>query len=85
MATERIPSPGEQNDDDEAWWDAYYASPEFRARVTRADADIAAGRGYVIGTEDLEEFINLAPEEQRRMTRDDLDAWLKARAAKYSS
>lgn len=44
------------------------------------------GRGYRIGPEDMEEFVNLPPEEQRRLadTPGALDAWLAERAARYA-
>ncbi len=44
-----------------------------------------ARRGYRIGPEDMEDFVNLPSEEQRRLadTPGALDAWLTARAATY--
>jgi len=80
MATERAPQSNSTQDED-----AYYDSPEFRARLARADADIAAGRVYRLGPEDLEEYINLSPEERSRLheSRAALDVWLAAHAAKY--
>ena len=74
MATERI--------EHEEWMDTL--TPEEEVSAARARADAEAGRAYVIGPEDLEDFVNLGPEIQRRMTREDIDAWLKVRAAKYT-
>ena len=44
------------------------------------------GHGYRIGPEDMDDFVNLSPEEQRRLadTPGALDAWLAERAAKYT-
>ena len=43
-------------------------------------------RGYRIGPGDMEDFVNLTPEEQRRLagTPGALDAWLAERAARYA-
>jgi len=43
-------------------------------------------RGYRIGPEDMEDFVNLPSEEQRRLADipSALDAWLIARAATYA-
>ncbi len=43
-------------------------------------------RGYRIGPADMEDFVNLPSEEQRRLadTSGALDAWLIARAATYA-
>ncbi len=42
-------------------------------------------RGYSIGPEDMEDFVDLPSEEQRRLadTPGALDAWLTVRAATY--
>ncbi len=42
-------------------------------------------RGYRISPEDMEDFVNLPSEEQRRLadTPGTIDAWLTARAATY--
>ena len=81
IATERAPRSNSAQDED-----TYYDSPEFRARLARADADIAAGRVYRLGPEDLEEYINLSPEERSRLheSRATLDVWLAAHAATYT-
>ncbi len=81
MATERAPRSNSAQDED-----TYYDSPEFRARLARADADIAAGRVDRLGPEDLEEYINLSPEERSRLheSRAALDVWLAAHAATYT-
>jgi len=81
IATERAPRSNSAQDED-----TYYDSPEFRARLARADADIAVGRVYRLGPEDLEEYINLSPEERSRLheSRATLDVWLAAHAATYT-
>lgn len=75
MATERIAH--------EDWPDT--PTLEEEASTARARADSEAGRAYVIGPEDMEDYINLPGEERARLhtSRDALDAWLAARAAKY--
>lgn len=76
MATERI------THDDEV--DALMT--EERASIERALADSAAGRSYRLGPDDVEDLINLLDEEQARLraSREALDAWLAAHAAKYA-
>lgn len=80
MATERMPHPSH---DDEGWWEAYYDSPEFRAKVERADTDMATGR-YVENatTGALEAFGRLDDDETRRLldNPDALKQWFTARA-----
>ena len=48
--------------------------------------DTSGVRGYRIGPEDMEDFVNLSTEEQRRLadTRGALTGWLAERAAKYA-
>lgn len=76
MATRPHPNDNEHED---------HITSEQRASIDRALADSAAGRSYRIGPEDLEEFIYLPEEEMQRFreSRESLDAWLAAHAAKY--
>ncbi len=61
-------------------------TPEEQTGIDRALADSAAGRVYRLGPEDVEELIKLPEEQQARFreSRESLDAWLAARAAKYA-
>lgn len=73
MATERVRRPG----------DTKTITPGESARIDRTPA--GNGHGYRLGPDDLEEFINLGEEGQRRLTETPgaLDEWLAAHAAKY--
>jgi len=75
MATERIAH--------EDWMDTL--TPEEEASAKRARADSEAGHAYMIGPDDMEDYINLPDEERARLhaSRDALNTWLAARAAKY--
>lgn len=70
MATERV-SRGDQMDT---------ATPDAVCD------DSGGGRGYRIGPEDMEDFVNLSTEEQRRLadTPGALTGWLAERAATYA-
>lgn len=82
MATEPIANLDTRNSD-EAWWDAHDNSPEFAARVARADAQVAADLGFTgVTTEALARFCALDDGEARELLadRDALGHWLAAHA-----
>jgi len=88
LATERIlppdrNAPDHLGDADAARWEAHDNSPEFRARVARADTDLASGR-YVENatTEALEAFGRLGDDEAHRLldNPDALKQWFAAHA-----
>src|SRR5579875_2083468 len=93
MATERIRHPKSDtsaypDDVDAAWWEAHDNAPEFRARVARADADMASGR-YIENatTEALEAFGRLDYDEACRLldNPDDLKRWFAAQTLGHNS
>ena len=60
-------------------------TPVEQERIERALEDSAAGRAYVLGPDDLEDYANMTAGARAELhaSRDALDAWLATHAATH--
>jgi hypothetical protein len=67
----------------DACWERITAMATEHVPHPNEESAAPTRHGYRIGPEDMEEFVNLPPEEQRRLadTPGALEAWLAARSA----